>query len=113
MAGVIRALDAAGKPSTPRQVADAGGAGDAWPAPIALGDRDAWRDALIVWLVSRAALALLTLAGQWLVSGHAPTGPAFIRPWTIGWDSVIYSTLSTTRYTSPVQSGFFLLLPLL
>jgi hypothetical protein len=110
MAGVIRATGAADKPSTPGQIADAA---DAPPTQITLGNHAAWRDALIAWLVSRAALALLTFAGQWLVSGHAPTGPAFIRPWTIGWDAAIYATLATAGYTSPVQAAFFPLLPLL
>ncbi|HZC78922.1 MAG TPA: mannosyltransferase family protein [Ktedonobacterales bacterium] len=110
MAGVIRTTGAAGKTSIPGQMADAG---DARPAQITFGNRAAWRDALIAWVASRAALALLTFAGQWLVSGHAPTGQAFIQPWTIDWDAAIYSTLATTGYTSPVQAAFFPLLPLL
>ncbi len=110
MAGVIRTTGAAGKTSTPEQMADAA---DVRPAQIALGNRAAWRDALIAWLASRVALALLTFAGQWLVSGHVPTGPAFIRPWTIGWDAAVYATLATAGYTSPVQAAFFPLLPLL
>src|SRR5258706_5033773 len=103
MAGVIRTTGAAGKTSTPEQMADAA---DVRPAQIALGNRAAWRDALIAWLASRLALALLTFAGQWLVSGHVPTVPPVIRPWTIGWDAGGYATIATAGYTPPVPPAF-------
>ncbi len=84
---------------------------------IGLLDRVAWRDAAIVWLLQRLALATLTYLVRWRIvprppNAPYPTGSELLHVWT-NWDSAIYATIAKSGYTHLTQAAFFPLFPLL
>jgi Mannosyltransferase (PIG-V) len=94
------------------------GVSSATARPVALTDRDAWRDAALVWLGVHLLLLALTYLG-WLLPiaydhklRHAVWARPYL-PWAVNFDGTSYADIARAGYVHLEQPAFYPLYPLL
>ena len=75
--------------------------------------RRAWRDAAILWAVTRVALAVATYFGVLLASNNAVAGPRHLLFAWNKWDAGWFISVAQFGYANSQQTAFFPLYPIL
>lgn len=88
------------------------------PHAVRLGDRDAWRDAVLVWLGLHALLLALTYLGWLLPIAYSSMLPHAVwarpyLPFAVNFDGTSYAAIARDGYVTLAQPAFYPLYPLL